>query len=177
MCHNAGMTAPDESNESSADSRGMKAAARGSWNWGVLGGYIGTLIGALGWVIGFAVVCLATGNTDTLARIIAPATAVSLGLAFFVILCSDMAIKKYGAGPMFFLALYGGLAWAMGLLLLLFNHWIAVIINESPRMMRTMQNMNAVYQTDDLWAVILLVAGTVLLGIFTVLVLKDSARN
>lgn len=157
--------------------QGGRSPAPGTWNWGVLGGYLGTIIGALGWVIGFAVVCLTTGNAATLARFIAPAAAVSLGLAFLIILCSEMAIKKYGAGPMFFLSLYGGLAWAMGLLLLLINHWIAPIINESPRMMRTMHNMNAVYQTDDLWAVILLVAGTVMLGIFTFIVLKDSARN
>ena len=142
---------------------------------GAIGGYIGIIIGSLGWLIGLAAVCLATGNGAVLARLAAPAAAVSLGAAFLVVICCDYAIKTRGPGGLFQLALYGGLSWAMGLLLLLINHWIAPVIEASPRMALTLHRMNAVYRTDDLWPALLLSAGAILLGIFALISVRNAS--
>jgi hypothetical protein len=153
-----------------------KTAARAA-RWGVWGGYLGIVLGSLGWLIGFAAVCLATGNGAVLASIAAPAAAVSLGAAFLVVICCDYAIKSRGPGGLFQLALYGSLSWAMGLLILLINHWIAPAIESSPAMAKTLREMNAVYRTDDLWPALLLSAGAILLGIFAFISVKDSANK
>ncbi|HOY63504.1 MAG TPA: hypothetical protein PLK80_12670 [bacterium] len=146
-------------------------------NRAALGGYVGIVVGSMGWLIGFAVVCLTSGNGAALARFAAPATAVSLGVAFLVIICCDYAVKLRGYGGMFQLALYGGMAWGMGLLLLLINYWIAPLIDSSPAMAKTMRDMNAVYRVDDLWAILMLSAGAIMLGIFAFMAVRVSGAK
>ncbi len=146
-------------------------------NRAALGGYVGIVVGSMGWLIGFAAVCLTSGNGAALARFAVPASAVSLGVAFLVIICCDYAVKLRGYGGMFQLALYGGMSWGMGLLLLLINHWIAPLIDSTPAMAKTMRDMNAVYRVDDLWAALLLSAGAVMLGIFAFAAVMASGEN
>lgn len=153
-----------------------KLSAQAS-NWASIGGYAGIIVGSMGWLIGFAAVCLTSGNGAALARFAVPASAVSLGVAFLVIICCDYAVKLRGYGGMFQLALYGGMSWGMGLLLLLINHWIAPLIDSSPAMAKTMRDMNAVYRVDDLWAVLMLSAGAVMLGIFAFMAVRVSGAK
>lgn len=133
---------------------------------GKLAGYIGTTIGFLGWVIGLAVVCVLSGQTSLLARVVPIGVLISLGLALTVIVMMECVLRVFGRGGGFFqLTLWGVLCLDVGILWLLINHWLAPMIAAEPRLVETMQHLGGVYKTTDAFPLALLAAGVVLLAI------------
>lgn len=132
---------------------------------GRIGGYIGALIGCTGWMIGFTVVCLASGNLDVWARFAFLGFAVSLAMGGLFIVTSELTLRAYGRGGMFQLILWAELTFFMGVLILLLNHWIAPALETSPAMLDTMRSMGTVYKTSDFMPGMFLAASVVLTAI------------
>lgn len=139
-----------------------------------LGGYFGATIGCLGWMIGFTLVCLTSGNVDVWSRFAFTGFAISLAMAGIFILTMELTFRTFGRGGLFQLALWGELTFFMGVLTLLLNHWIAPIIASSPGMMATVQRLGGVHKTGDLLPAALLAASVILLGIVAVRLWKTD---
>jgi hypothetical protein len=132
---------------------------------GRIGGYIGALVGCTGWMIGFTVVCLASGHADVWARFAFLGFALSLAMGGLFIITSELTLRAFGPGGMFQLILWAELTFFMGTLLLLLNHWIAPALENSPAMLETMRDMGTVYRTSDRLPGMFLAASVVLTAI------------
>ena len=76
---------------------------------------------------------LAKGHTTLLSEIWLPGLLVSLSLAMVLIVTIEPARRLFGPRSIeMFLALWGGLALAMGLMLLLISHWIPEVAARHP---------------------------------------------
>ncbi|MCH8151144.1 MAG: hypothetical protein IH830_02080 [Planctomycetes bacterium] len=140
---------------------------------GKLAGYIGMTIGFLGWIIGLAVVCVLSGQTSLLARVVPTGVLISLGLALTAIVMMECALRVFRGGGFFQLTLWGVLGVDVGILWLLINHWLAPMIAAEPRLVETMQHLGGVYKTTDAFPLALLAVGVVLLAIATVRMLRS----
>lgn len=130
-----------------------------------IGGHLGALVGCMGWMIGFTVVCLVSGNMDVWGRFAFAGFAISIAMGGVFIVSTELALRAFGRGSMFMLTLWGELTFFVGLLVLLLNHWIAPVLEASPRMRDTLGRMHAVYRTNDLMPTAWIAVGCVLLGI------------
>lgn len=140
-----------------------------------LGGYIGCTIGLLGWVLGFAFVCLVSGHADILGEVFVPGLLISLSMAATVIIILESVIRSYGArGPVFFMALWGMLLVDMGVLILLINHWLAPIIDEYPDLVSLLQRRGSVYRVPDLVPILLMTVGLIPLAVTAFIFLRDA---
>jgi hypothetical protein len=119
-------------------------------------------------MIGFTVVCLSSGNGDVWSRFAFTGFAVSLAMAAVFIVTLELAFRAYGPGTLIQLILWGELTLFAGVLILLLNHWIAPIVESSPRMMETLGSLGGTYKTGDVLPATLLAASVVLLGIVVV---------
>lgn len=150
---------------------------------GRIGGYVGTTLGFLGWLVGFTVFCFATGNTAPLAEFFYLGLAISLALALNVIVAGEAMLRLYPQDrSMFLVSLWGMLLLAMGVLLLLLNHWIAPIIERYPKMLADLQRVNfgrgpAVYRTSDTVPAVSLTLAVVLLAVTVVRLATDGMRS
>ncbi len=144
---------------------------------GNLGGYIGTAIGFLGWVIGFAVVCMATGHANVLPRVMPVAVLVSLALGATAILVMELGLRAHGRGRFALLTLGGVLLSDVAILWLLINHWLAPIIEAEPGLAETLMRIGSLYKTGDAPPVAMLAAGTALLLIAAVRVLRTAPAD
>lgn len=142
-----------------------------------IGGYLGAIIGCLGWMIGFTVVCLVSGNADVWSRFAFTGFAVSLAMAGVFIVTAELTLRTFGRGGMFQLILWGELTFFMGVLVLLLNHWIAPVLESSPKMMETVKNLGAVYRTGDFLPAALLAASVVLLAVAVARLWKEGDRT
>jgi hypothetical protein len=129
-----------------------------------LGTYLGTVIGCLGWWIGLAAVCIASGETGVLGRVAWPGIAVSLGIAATFLVTSELALAVLGRGTAFRLVLWGELAFFVGVLILLVNHWIAPLIDASPDLRAAMGRLGGCYRTGDAVPAALMTVGAALLA-------------
>lgn len=135
-------------------------------DWNRIGGHLGALIGCMGWMIGFTVVCLVSGNLEVWSRFAFPGFAISIAMGGVFIVSTELALRAFGRGSaMFMLTLWGELAFFVGLLVLLLNHWVAPVLEASPRMLDTLGRMHAVHRTSDLMPTAWIAVGCVLLGI------------
>ena len=133
-----------------------------------IGGHLGALIGCMGWMIGFTVVCLVSGNLAVWGRFAFAGFAVSLAMGAALVVATELALRAFGRGTMFMLTLWGELAFFVGLLVLLLNHWIAPILEASPEMTGTLRRMHSVYRTNDLMPTAWIALGAVLLGVVAI---------
>jgi len=130
-----------------------------------LGGYLGALIGCTGWMIGFTVVCLVSGNLAVWSRFAFLGFAISLAMGGLFIVTSELTLRAFGPSGMFQLVLWAELTFFMGTLLLLLNHWIAPVLEASPEMITTLRGMGSVYRTSDLMPGLFLAASVVLTAV------------
>ncbi len=144
---------------------------------GNLGGYIGTTIGFLGWVIGLTVVCLATGHGGVLPKVLPVGVLVSLALGVTAILVMELVLRAHGRGRLFMLTLGGVLLSDVAILWLLINHWLAPIIEGEPGLAEALTRIGSFYKTSDALPAAMLAAGTALLLIGTVWVLRTAPAN
>ncbi len=144
---------------------------------GNLGGYIGTTIGFLGWVIGVTVVCLATGHGGVLPKVLPVGMLVSLALGVTAILVMELVLRAHGRGRLFMLTLLGVLLSDVAILWLLINHWLAPIIEGEPGLAEALTRIGSFYKTSDALPAAMLAAGTALLLIGTVWVLRTAPAN
>ena len=142
-----------------------------------LGGYIGIAIGFLGWVIGFAVVCLATGHANVLPRVLPVGVLVSLALGATAILVMELVLRAHGRGRFALLTLWGVLLSDAAILWLLINHWLAPIIEAEPGLAEALTRIGSFYKTGDALPVAMLAAGTALLLIAAVRVLRTAPAD
>lgn len=125
---------------------------------------LGIIVGFLGWMIGWAIVCLAAGRPGMLVTTLPVGASASLGLALFTILLQESVERAFGRGPWTTLALLGALAIDVGLLWLLANHWLAPVIAADAGLGEFMDRLHGVYRTSDMFPVGLLTAGCALLA-------------
>ena len=143
-----------------------------------IGGYLGSTVGILGWIIGFTIFCLATGHTGALREALVPGLLGSLAIAAVFILVLEATIRLYGAAhPMFHLNLWGLLLSGMGGLTFVVNHWLAPIIDRHPELAEQLQRAGSVYRVSDTLPIALLAAGVVLLAISVTKMVADGAKN
>lgn len=122
------------------------------------GAAFGIAVGFLGWLIGLAAVCAASGEIAVLKQVALPGIAVSLGAAGIVIVTADLA---RGVRPL----LWGEILFFVGLLILLVNHWIAPIVDRAPDLKAAIGRLGGVYRTGDGLPTALMALGTVLVGL------------
>lgn len=148
----------------------MKTAAKVKW-----GAYLGSTIGILGWLIGFSIFCLATGNRALLGEAFLPGLLISLIFAAVVVFVLETVIQRFGAGHWLFqVSLWGLLLSLMGLMVFLMNHWLAPLIDRHPDMVKTLSRMGSVYKTSDVVPLALMAAGLLLLVVAVVYILKQA---
>jgi hypothetical protein len=143
---------------------------------GRIGGYLGALIGCTGWMIGFTVVCLVSGNLDVWARFAFLGFALSIAMGGLFIITSELTLRAFGPGGMFQLVLWAELTFFMGTLLLLLNHWIAPALETSPAMLDTLRGMGSVYKTSDFTPGMFLAASVVLTGVAAWRLIRTEPR-
>jgi len=136
------------------------------------GASIGTVIGFLGWLIGFAAVCLSTGEYGSLREVALPGLAVSLGAAGIVIVTSHLAL---GRGEVFRLLVLGEILFFVGLLILLVNDWIAPLVDTSPGLRDAIGRLGGVYRTGDTLPAALMAAGAALVGLVLARIRRQAA--
>jgi hypothetical protein len=123
----------------------------------------------LGWLIGLIVVA-AKADAPQIAWQVAPAGALlTLALAALLVITLQSVIERFGAASLWFqIALWGLLTTYMGLLVLLLNHWVAPLIDRTPKLQRLLTDpgsfYQSVYRTTDALPVALLAVGFALLG-------------
>jgi hypothetical protein len=132
------------------------------------GAYVGAVVGCLGWLIGLAAVCLATGETDVLGRVLLPGVAVSLGIAGVFLVTGELAARSFGPGRERRLLLWGVMVFLVGVLVLLMNHWIAPLIDASPGLRDAMARLGGIYRVADAWPAALMAVGVAILGLVLV---------
>ncbi len=137
--------------------------------WARIGGYGGAAIGMLGWLIGLAVVSAKAGTPEVASLVMPAGVALTLALWALLVVCLESVMRRFGAvGPWFHTALWGLLTTYMGLMVLLANHWVAPLIDRTPRLAQLLSDPQSVYysvyQTSDTLPLALLGAGAVLLG-------------
>lgn len=144
---------------------------------GRVGGYLGALIGCTGWMIGFTVVCLVSGNLDVWARFAFLGFALSIAMGGLFIVTSELTLRAFGPGGMLQLVLWAELTFFMGTLLLLLNHWIAPALETSPAMIDTLHGMGSVYKTSDFLPGMFLAASVVLTAVAAWRLIRTAPRT
>src|SRR5512134_2084095 len=129
-----------------------------------IGAAAGTVVGFAGWLIGLALVCLATGELAMLGQVALPGLAVSLGAAGLVIVTFGLVAASPGRERMLRPLLVGQVLFLAGILILLVNHWIAPLVDAAPALRRAIDRLGGVYRTGDWLPTGLMAAGTVLFG-------------
>jgi hypothetical protein len=122
------------------------------------------VVGFAGWLIGLAVVCVATGELSVLGQVALPGLAVSLGAAGLVIVTFGLAAASPGRERVLRPLLVGQALFFVGILILLVNHWIAPLVDAAPELRLAIERLGGVYRTGDWLPTALMAAGTVLLG-------------
>lgn len=136
--------------------------------------YLGTTIGILGWLIGFSIVCLAAGSTETLLKVLPPGLTISLIAAGIIIVVMESVIHRFGYGHyMLQLTLWALLLSFMGLLMFVLNHWLAPLIEADSGLTAMLARTGSVYRVGDTVPTLLMTAGVCLLAVVVVLLLKE----
>jgi len=139
-----------------------------------IGIYLGTIIGFLGWLIGFALFMIAEHRTPLLMQVLPTGFVVSLGLAVVCIIVLEGVHLKHGAGHWLFqVTLWGMLLFAMGLMILLVNHWVAPLIENDVELAQKLTQAGSVYRVSNNVPLGLMGGGVVLL----LIVLWTWGRN
>lgn len=137
--------------------------------------YLGCAIGMLGWLIGLTIFCLATGMTDLLSQVFLPGLLISLIMVGFFILILESVIHRFGFRHYTLqITLWALLLSVMGLMIFILNHWLAPLIEQHPELSRKLVEAGSVYRISDVVPIALMAAGSVLLTITTVAVLRGN---
>ena len=131
---------------------------------GNIGGYAGMTLGFLGWLIGLTVVCLASGRTGILIKLLPAGFLISVGLALGAILTMELVLQRFGRGGMSRLTLWGVVWMDVGIIWLLINHWLAPLIASDPGVDETVRRLGATGWTSDIYPLGAMAVGVVLLA-------------
>ena len=127
-------------------------------------GHLGGFIGVMGWTIGLFIVGLFSNALDILVRPLA--IGVLINLSFFLVLVSLVELlEKDKRNDLRLFAIYGVTGLFVGVMTLLFNYWIAPIIDQTPELCNTMNRLGGVYRVSDSFGVPWLLIGGICLGI------------
>lgn len=127
--------------------------------------YLGVIIGMLGWMIGLAILCAATGQFSLLAGTLPVGLASSIGLAAMTLTLYELASHRFGRhSAMTKLCMWGAICLDLGILLLLANHWLAPILQANPTVAKAVTSLGGVTSVPDAVPIVLLLLATALLG-------------
>jgi hypothetical protein len=140
-----------------------------------IGSYIGALIGSLGWIIGFSIVCLSTGNTLVLSQFLFIGAIFSLSFFLILVIIVGCFSKIYGdAAPWaFFSGLCGVILFFAGTVMLLLTHWIAPMLDRYSSMQSALHSIGSVYKVNDNVSAVFLTLGFIFLFLSFIGVAKD----
>jgi len=146
-------------------------------NTNKIAAYIGSLIGCLGWVIGFFFIALSSGTLNSFLKplIIGALSSVSFFLIIAIMMefCYAMNIIQKDR-PIFMLILGGAILFAIGNMSILCTHLFAPIIDRTPNLAQQLNNMGSVYRVDDIISAFLLFSGTIFLSFAFMKICKKS---
>ena len=132
------------------------------------GPMLGAIIGALGWLIGFTVLCVVTGNLGFLAKIFYPGLVISLGMGLTFIVVLQLLPQPPGVSGISMTTMWGTLSFGVGVMWFLLNHWVAPLIDADPKMITALNAVGGYYKTGDLMPYAFLTTGVILLGVVAV---------
>ena len=101
----------------------------------------------------------------------------SLALGITAILVMELVLRAHGRGRLFMLTLWGVLLSDVAILWLLINHWLAPIIEAEPGLAEILMRIGRLYKTGDTLPVSMRAAGTALLLIAVVRVLRTAPAD
>ena len=146
-------------------------------NTGHTVGYLGVLVGACGWLIGFVGVCIHAGQWDLLGEVLCPGLALSLALGLSIIIAHACVRRLDGqTHSLVQLTLWGMVLLAVGTLWLLINHWIAPLIQEHSTLQESLPP-GTVFHTSDWFPTILLTVAVVLLAVVATKLLRSPPAD
>jgi hypothetical protein len=125
--------------------------------------YLGLTVGIHGWLLGASILCVAGGYYAVLAEIVAIGLPISIAMSALGILVMECVVRLFGRGRVFTLSLWGLILFALGVLILLINHWLAPLIETEPGLVDLLSRLGAVYKTSDVVPALCLLGSGVLL--------------
>jgi hypothetical protein len=144
---------------------------------GEIFGYGGAVFGVCGWVFGMVVVCLISGAYDVLGRVLLIGLPVSLGIGLTIVVGHAAIGRACGrTSGEAILGLWGLIATAMGVLVLLLTHWLAPMILAHEKL-REMMPPGTIYKVGDWLPAVLLAAGSIMLLVVLRRVLRAEPRE
>lgn len=128
--------------------------------------YAGALLGACGWVLGLAGLCLAHARFDLLLSLALPALVASLALGLLLVVAHRCAVCAFrSTSRTSRLVLVGGLLTLIGILLLLADAWIMPALANDPSLRASLRATGSVLSVPVIVPVLAMASGaTLLLG-------------
>lgn len=133
-----------------------------------IGGYLGSIIGTLGWLIGLTISCLISGNVEALKKVFYLGLVISLSMGILFVVVIELMTRLYGKGRLFMMTLWGVLLFNIGLLVLLVQYWVG------PTMMSQAMSVGDQGRLSLTNPSVLLTAGLVLLVIAAVNIMRKK---
>ena len=141
-----------------------------------LAAYAGAVLGFLGWMIGWALLCAGTGKWSLLGRTAPIGVAVSLALAAAFVVVLERARRRGVTRRSLARVTLCMTGLAVGALWLLVNRWLAPVIDADPDLSGALERLGAVYATSDLYPILLAAVAGVGLAV-TALRARGEARG
>ena len=126
---------------------------------------LGMTIGIHGWLVGTVIFCLAGGHYAVVGEILAIGLPVSVAMSALAILLMESVQHRVGRGRTLAFSLWGLILFVVGVLILLLNHWLAPLIDQTPGLAEQLTRLGAVYMTHDVVPALCLIASAVLLSL------------
>ena len=127
--------------------------------------YLGWTAGIHGWLVGASILCLAGGYYAVLGEIIAIGLPMSIAMSALAILVMECVGRLFGRGRIFALSLWGLILFLLGMMILLMNHWLAPLVENTPGFVDLLSRLGAVYKTGDVVPALCLIGAAVLLSV------------
>jgi hypothetical protein len=142
--------------------RGHEAAGHGTVPRLPLASYAGAVLGIHGWLVGTLVLCLANGEVALVGELLLVGLPISLALSALLVGARECWRPVLGRRQLL-AATWGLLLLAVGVLLVVVNHWLAPRLEASPRLMQSLRDLGGVYRTGDFVPAACLAVSTLLL--------------
>jgi hypothetical protein len=125
--------------------------------------HAGAVLGIHGWLIGTLVLCLASGELALAGDLLLVGLPISLALSALFVFGRECWRPVLSRTQMV-AATWGFLLFAIGMLLVVVNHWLAPRLEGSPRAMQALADLGAVHRTSDAVPAACLAVSTLLLA-------------
>ncbi|MEO1130308.1 MAG: hypothetical protein AAFX05_11475 [Planctomycetota bacterium] len=128
--------------------------------------YVGTGIGAFGWIIGAAGFAAVHGAWQVLGRMLPVGLSLSAGLTAMLFTLMLHGERAFGRGSRtWFLLLWGGILLFIGVGTLAMNHWLSPLMLSDPTLAAALSKTSAVHRVPDVAPIACLLASAMLLSL------------